>query len=506
MNIAEKRSRLKHPDFFNKDRCVLLRQLFVRLDADGELKLDVMEMAPFFHYVFDKFFGVDLNRVQTTALFQLMDVDGDSYICYDEFISFVTTIKTMEYVSRVDPDFAVKAFPYDMVSRSDTMIEKNVWKRSMQRMDYYAIEEAWNILLALKGEHHEGDSDEDEEGDDDGLKRVKELFDNFDVDGNKQIDIEELSEGLIDMRILMNQRQIKMFSEQMDLDGDGFVSLSEFEVQLHHQRELQIRKGLSNEKEEIKAMIRRLSNKVSPSAAAPMQSFADAAAAARAALQDDDDELETEEEAVERLRFRKARINSMASNASYRFEDEDNDDGDGEEEEEVKKGDKGEDEVKKGDKGKDEASVPIKRKSGGRLSLLTSLFGAVSPNTPDISFSFDMLAKKNSFPSSDEGSSSSGNQSNKKTKNSLNPRMFDQGVMRIMSGSANGSENIGGGGTSSSNTSSFSRSFDFGHQDNNLVSQRSHSYDTGENPSSSLSIPMRSKSISGYHSNDLTKK
>lgn len=111
MKGAEVRSQKENPTFFNRTRCKLLRELYIRLDADGELKLDMLEMAPFFHYVFDKFFGVDLNRTQTTALFQLMDVDGDAYCSYEEFICFVTTLKQMEAQSRDDPNFAIAAFP-----------------------------------------------------------------------------------------------------------------------------------------------------------------------------------------------------------------------------------------------------------------------------------------------------------------------------------------------------------------------------------------------------------
>lgn len=101
-------------------------------------------------------------------------------------------------------------------------------------MDDYAIEEAWNMLLSLKGDDSDDEEEEDVSsgGDDEAkkktkvnnnLKKVKDLFDTFDVDGNKSIDVDELSEGLLDLKILMNKRQIKKFTQQMDLDNDGFV-------------------------------------------------------------------------------------------------------------------------------------------------------------------------------------------------------------------------------------------------------------------------------------------
>lgn len=69
---------------------------------------------------------------------------------------------------------------------------------------------------------YKGDQGEDN----DVLKRVKELFETFDKDGSMLVDVEELTEGLIKMRILMNHRQILKFTKQMDLDGKHFASSS----------------------------------------------------------------------------------------------------------------------------------------------------------------------------------------------------------------------------------------------------------------------------------------
>eukprot|EP00615_Pteridomonas_danica_P006514 CAMPEP_0114328932 /NCGR_PEP_ID=MMETSP0101-20121206/736_1 /TAXON_ID=38822 ORGANISM="Pteridomonas danica, Strain PT" /NCGR_SAMPLE_ID=MMETSP0101 /ASSEMBLY_ACC=CAM_ASM_000211 /LENGTH=413 /DNA_ID=CAMNT_0001458419 /DNA_START=2049 /DNA_END=3287 /DNA_ORIENTATION=+ len=309
METSDARSMRENPMFFTKDRCRLLRALFIRLDADGEMKLDMQEITPFFHYVFDKCFGVDLDRQQVEALFHLMDVDFDVYVGYEEFISFFSTIKRMEYLHQQDPTFSQKTFPINQVRRSMIDMELDPWKRCMSRMDDYAIEEAWSVMVSLKGNQleEEDDDDEDEEDkeeeegdgkkggmrkkkkknetfalkrknkligknhkidndkdneDDNSLKskiknpldlligtdddhaddhtntlqRVKELFKTFDNDDDALIDVDELTEGLIKLRILMNKRQIMKLTKQMDLDGDGYISFNEFETQLEIQK------------------------------------------------------------------------------------------------------------------------------------------------------------------------------------------------------------------------------------------------------------------------------
>jgi hypothetical protein len=58
---------------------------------------------------------VDLNRGQTEALFHLMDVDIDAHVSYEEFISFLSTVKRMEFLQSEDPNFEQHAFPPDQV-------------------------------------------------------------------------------------------------------------------------------------------------------------------------------------------------------------------------------------------------------------------------------------------------------------------------------------------------------------------------------------------------------
>ena len=62
------------PDFFTPGRAKLLREAFDHMDADGELSLDINELAPFYHYTFIRLFDQRLNSEQVECLFHLMDM------------------------------------------------------------------------------------------------------------------------------------------------------------------------------------------------------------------------------------------------------------------------------------------------------------------------------------------------------------------------------------------------------------------------------------------------
>jgi len=74
------------PGFFAGNRIDLIRKVFEEMDADDELTLDLNEMAPFYHYVFNRTFDISLEKEQTEALFHLMDTDGMLFLASCCFI------------------------------------------------------------------------------------------------------------------------------------------------------------------------------------------------------------------------------------------------------------------------------------------------------------------------------------------------------------------------------------------------------------------------------------
>lgn len=77
------------PEFFTQWRIDRMLEAFQEIDADGELTLDMDEMAPFFGYVFYCIFDVELTKEQEDMLYQIMDVDADANLGFPEFVSFL---------------------------------------------------------------------------------------------------------------------------------------------------------------------------------------------------------------------------------------------------------------------------------------------------------------------------------------------------------------------------------------------------------------------------------
>jgi hypothetical protein len=57
-----------NPTFFNSKRLDAIREVFETMDADEELTLDLNEMTPFYHFVFDFVFHVTLYCFNTHTL------------------------------------------------------------------------------------------------------------------------------------------------------------------------------------------------------------------------------------------------------------------------------------------------------------------------------------------------------------------------------------------------------------------------------------------------------
>lgn len=52
----------------------------------------------------------------------------------------------------------------------------------------------------------------------------------MDVDGNSELDIDELSKALLHLGLKMNPLQMNAFRDDLDHNGDGRISLKEFSI------------------------------------------------------------------------------------------------------------------------------------------------------------------------------------------------------------------------------------------------------------------------------------
>ena len=240
------------PDFFTQERFVALRAVFDSMDADGEMTLDVQEMAPFYQFAFDIVFHVDLTPAQTEDLFHLMDMDGDTELGFAEFVLFVTVIKKMEARCLETPGFKDEAFPPDKVRRLDRagMSRRESWRETVKHLDEEAVDDAWvNILHYIEV----SDTGATVEG------RVQAMFSDFDTDGTGLLDVEELSEGLESIGVLTNSRQVRALTAAIDANGDG-IGVAEFAKHVEIQRAKARAKDEDKAVEEARHVIHRVSD------------------------------------------------------------------------------------------------------------------------------------------------------------------------------------------------------------------------------------------------------
>jgi Ca2+-binding EF-hand superfamily protein len=197
------------------------------MDARVDLALDVHEMEPFFHYVFEKLFGVryflilkvlfifflliifliafhrqiSLEHNQIESLFHLMDVNRDTMLGFDEFLSFIAVSKQLEHKCKSDHLFAFEAFGWREGKHQYAESSSELWKRAMHRVDEDALYAAWGILIdAVQGSSGSGIRDE-----------VAELFAKFDSDGSQLLDNSEFIRGLDACGVTIGQRQMKTY-------------------------------------------------------------------------------------------------------------------------------------------------------------------------------------------------------------------------------------------------------------------------------------------------------
>jgi len=249
MALQAKAAYDQDPVFFAPARIVAIRDVFDAMDADGELSLDVNEMAPFYQYSFDILFGVDLTSNATEALFHLMDMDGDTELGFAEFLLFVMVIKKIELMCIQDLNFASRTFPPGEVKRTANtgLSREDAWKASVAKMDKEALAEAWVKVIHFLDSQPKvlgsfenpktlraGQASFDELGV--GGTKIRALFENFDSDKDGKLDTEEVAIGLVSLGVLVNKRQVKMFAREIDDNKDGFIDIDEFYDQVIAQR------------------------------------------------------------------------------------------------------------------------------------------------------------------------------------------------------------------------------------------------------------------------------
>jgi Ca2+-binding EF-hand superfamily protein len=179
--------------------------------------MDLQEVIPFYYYIFEKLFQVELTKSQANSLFHLCDTSRTGMLDCSEFVRFVSVLMQLRNMWRADVDFRKSAFTRCVQSTKDA---DEVWNAAMYRVDETSADHAWDsILLTLCS----GNGTKDEYA-----QKLKELFTSVDSDGNGVLDLAELCGVLIGSGVQLNDRQFAALVSVVDLNGDLRVTYDEF--------------------------------------------------------------------------------------------------------------------------------------------------------------------------------------------------------------------------------------------------------------------------------------
>jgi len=248
------------PGFFTPERVNAIRNVFDAMDTDGGLTLDLKEVSPFYHYAFARVFGVSLDREHTDALFHLMDMDANSELDFPEFIMAVMVVKQIEKRCKDDDDFRRSSFPdsvfnqADMDASSVSNRKLATWTLAVKQMDEVTLEDAWIMIFKFLGEG-DGEAGEEHGCNPEQTRKMKQMFEAYDVDGNLSLDSKEITNGLISFGVHINERQSVALIKSMDENGDGCVSFEELMLMVGKVRRHQLAaKSDQNEADTIKVL------------------------------------------------------------------------------------------------------------------------------------------------------------------------------------------------------------------------------------------------------------
>jgi Ca2+-binding EF-hand superfamily protein len=155
-----------------------VKGLFRSMDTDASGKVDVEELGRCLKKV-----GVRLNEDQVLSFHEDIDENGDGRVSIQEFMDAVEKRKPRS-------------------GKGAGSSKEGAWRSILQAVEK---DESWERSLAT-------------------------LFKAFDKDGSGSIDVAELASGLVSLGVSLSPDQVMAIREDLDSNGDGTISKSEFEA------------------------------------------------------------------------------------------------------------------------------------------------------------------------------------------------------------------------------------------------------------------------------------
>jgi len=290
--------------FFTEGRMEILKSLFNAMDCNGNQSLEIVDITPYFHYVFDAYFGV-LMRASTDkgaiedkrifqdrseALYQIMDTTKSGNVSFDEFVRFTSIITIMMNKCKSDGVYAQQLFGPAYKNVHDPSWTNASWNRAMVNVDYEATEQAWDaILLALTGKEDSKTAGvKSARTSLDSEEIVRQLFADFNSAGGTLLDVEEFTVGLKSLGVHLTERQLMSIITYIDTDNTSTISFEELNSAVVRVRQLREEKMIENARKEAVNMIsqanakderRKFSQSTATSAATSRQASPNRAAA-----------------------------------------------------------------------------------------------------------------------------------------------------------------------------------------------------------------------------------
>lgn len=162
-----------------------------------------------------------LSSNEREKLFHIMDSDGDTELCFAEFVSSIAAIKKTETRCFEDPGFSERAFPVGTRVRL-TEISKNdsrAWEETLEALDAAALKETWKQILNLLDTTFARETFDES---------ARAFLQTVDVDQSGEVDSEELSGGFQALGLSLNDRQLRVFRGDISGDSNKALTLDEF--------------------------------------------------------------------------------------------------------------------------------------------------------------------------------------------------------------------------------------------------------------------------------------